>query len=241
MSGGNTNVIMAKLTARIFPVVPDFYRMIVDHCDLVCRAMDVFVEFMETGDQEKGDQVRAMEKEGDDLKSRQMETLSRAFATPLDREDIYRAIMAIDEILNYAKTTVRELEDLAIQPDQHMVEIVRLLRDGAYALKAGYAKLGTRPKEADTDAIAARKAERSVEKVYRAALVELFHVNSPFDALGQAGDAALNTILPGILNDYHLHVMAILKRREVYRHLSNTADRVENAGSILHDIIVQVA
>ena len=42
-------------------------------------------------------------------------------------------------------------------------------------------------------------------------------------------------------NDYHLHVMAILKRREVYRHLSNTADRVENAGSILHDIIVQVA
>ena len=196
---------------------------------------------METGQGEKGDQVRAMEKEGDDLKTRQMEVLSRAFATPLDREDIYRAIMAIDEILNYAKTTVRELEDLEIQPDHHMVEIVRLLRDGSYALKAGYAKLGTRPKEADTDAIAARKAERSVEKVYRAALVELFHVNSPFDALGAMAAAPLATVLPGILNDYHLHIMTVLKRREVYRHLSNTADRVENAASILHDIVVQMA
>jgi len=241
MSGGSSNSIMAKMTARIFPVVPDFYSMMVEHCDLVCRAMEVFVEFMETGDQEKGNQVRVMEKEGDDLKTRQMEILSRAFATPLDREDIYRAIMAIDQILNYAKTTVREMEDLEISPDQQMVEIVSLLRDGSYALKAGYGKLSTTPKEADTDAIAARKAERMVEKVYRGALAELFHVNSPFDSLSQVGDAALGTILPKVLNDYHLHLMAILKRREVYRHLSNTADRVENAASILHDIVVQVA
>jgi hypothetical protein len=152
MSGGN-NSIVTKLTARIFPVMPDFYGMMVEHCDLVARAMDVFLAFMETGDVAKGQQVRAMEKEGDELKTRQMEVLNHAFATPMDREDIYRAIMAIDEILNYAKTTIREMEALDVQPDAHMVEIARLLRDGTHSLRDGYAKLSIKPMDGEVCAV----------------------------------------------------------------------------------------
>ena len=33
----------------------------------------------------------------------------------------------------------------------------------------------------------------------------------------------------------------IMKRREVYRHLSNGADRLAHAGQTLHDIIVKIA
>jgi len=32
----------------------------------------------------------------------------------------------------------------------------------------------------------------------------------------------------------------ILKRREVYRHLSNGADRLARAGQTLHDIVVKI-
>ena len=35
-------------------------------------------------------------------------------------------------------------------------------------------------------------------------------------------------------------VVEILKRREIYRHLSNAADRVVVAGEVLHDIVVKV-
>jgi len=232
MSGGN-NSIVTKLTARIFPVMPDFYGMMVEHCDLVARSMDVFLEFMETGQVAKGDQVRAMEKEGDELKTRQMEVLNHAFATPMDREDIYRAIMAIDEILNYAKTTVREMEALNVQPDAHMREIARLLRDGTHALKDGFAKLSIKPMDAEAQAAAARKAERNTEKVYRTALSELFRADDHILALRQE--------TPGAQAEAFSHIMEILKRREIYRHLSNTADRVERAGDILHDIVVQIA
>ncbi len=232
MSGGN-NSIVTKLTARIFPVMPDFYGMMVEHCDLVARAMDVFLAFMQTGDVAKGEQVRAMEKEGDELKTRQMEVLNHAFATPMDREDIYRAIMAIDEILNYAKTTIREMEALDVQPDAHMVEIARLLRDGTHSLRDGYAKLSIKPMDGEVCAAAARKAERNTEKVYRTALSELFRADDHIAALRQEA--------PGAQAEAFIHIMTVLKRREIYRHLSNSADRLEHAAGILHDIIVQIA
>jgi uncharacterized protein Yka (UPF0111/DUF47 family) len=230
---GSSNSIVSRLADRVFPRMPDFYGMITEHCDLVSRAMDTFVEFMETGDMAKGDQVRAMEKQGDELKSRQMEILNNAFATPMDREDIFRAIMAIDEILNYAKTTVREVEALAIKPDRYMADMARLLADGSKALAIGFAKLSTNPMQAEEYTVAARKAERNTEKVYRAALVELFEADAMVAALHQKSEGAEAEAM--------LYVINMFKRREVYRHMSNAADRLEHAAGVLHDIVVQIA
>jgi len=232
MSGGGNSVV-AKLVDRVFPRMPDFYGLINEQCDLVCRSMEVFVEFMETGDMEKGYQVRAMEKEGDELKARQMTILNRAFATPMDREDIYRAIVTIDEVLNYAKTTVREVEALQIQPDAHMAAMARLIRDGCLALKNGYRKLSSHPMEAEADAAAARKTERNTEKVYRAALAELFRADKHVEALSQKADNAEANAM--------MYVIEVFKTREVYRHLSNAADRLEHAAGVLQDIAVQIS
>ena len=230
---GNSRSVVTRLVDRVFPRMPDFYGLINRQCEFIAAAMDVFVEFMETGDMEKGNRVRALEKEGDELKTRQMEILNHAFATPMDREDIYRAIVTIDEILNYAKTTVREVEALRIEPDRHMAEMARLIRDGSVALRDGYAKLSSKPMEAEVYAAAARKAERNTEKVYRAALAELFDADRQIEALRQHAEGAEVGAL--------LHVIEMFKRREVYRHISNAADRVEHAGGVLHDIVVQIA
>jgi uncharacterized protein Yka (UPF0111/DUF47 family) len=230
---GSSNSVVTKLVDRVFPRMPDFYGLINLQCDHICRALDVYVQFMETGDSASGDRVRAMEKEGDELKARNMEVLSRAFATPMDREDIYRAIVTIDEILNYAKTTIREIEALEIKPDKYMADMARLIRDGSMSLRDGYAMIGTNPNGAETYAAIARKSERSTEKVYRAALKDLFHAQDHIDALGNKAENAEV--------DAMVYVIEIFKRREVYRHLSNGADRVEHAAGVLHDIIVQIA
>jgi uncharacterized protein Yka (UPF0111/DUF47 family) len=229
-----SNSAVARIVDRVFPRMPDFYGLISAQCDLVCEAMDVFVHYMETGDPHFGERVRALEKDGDDLKARNMEVLSRAFATPMDREDIYRAIMTIDEILNYAKTTVRELDALGVDPDEHMADMARLIRDGSRSLRDGYAKLSSAPAAADSDAAAARKAERSTEKVYRAALKELFDADAHIEALAKK-DRPNNAEAEAME-----YVIEMFKRRELYRHLSNAADRLEHAGGVLHDIVVQI-
>jgi uncharacterized protein Yka (UPF0111/DUF47 family) len=232
MSSSSGSVV-TRLLDRVFPRMPDFYGLIHTQCAFVADAMGVFVKFMETGDMAIGLQVRALEKEGDELKMQQMKILNHAFATPMDREDIYRAIVTIDEILNYAKTTVREIEALNITPDRHMAEMARLIHDGTIALRDGYAKLASKPMDAEADAAAARKAERNTEKVYRTALAELFGAQTQIEALRQHVDGADATAM--------MYVVEMFKRREIYRHLSNAADRLEHAGGVLHDIVVKIA
>jgi uncharacterized protein Yka (UPF0111/DUF47 family) len=87
------------------------------------------------------------------------------------------------------------------------------IREGADALARGFARLATDPAAAGVDANAARKAERTSEKAYRRAIVELFQ-----------GDDYLN----------------MFKRRETYRHMSNAADRVADAARALNNIVVKL-
>jgi uncharacterized protein Yka (UPF0111/DUF47 family) len=213
--------------------MPDFYSLLNEQCDLAVEAMEVFVQFMEKGDKTLAKQVRALEKRGDELKARNTDILSKSFSTPMDREDIYRAIATLDHIVNYAKTTTREIEVLNVVPDKYMLELAVLLKEGAYALQRGYRKLSTNPNQADEDSHAARKAERSSEKVYRRALGELFQDES---YIAQLENQDTNTKVTAV----HL-VIEIFKHREIYRHLSNASDRLARAGEVLHDIVVKIS
>jgi uncharacterized protein len=64
----------------------------------------------------------------------------------------------------------------------------------------------------------AKALENRVETVYREALADLFKGPKNID-----------------------HVMDMLKAREIYRHLSNAADRGDNAANVVADIIMKVS
>lgn len=226
--------VVTKMVDRVFPRMPDFYGLMNDQCDLLVSAMREFVDFMHTGDPAKGAHIAdVLEKQGDELKRRNMLVLGNAFATPMDREEIFRAIEGIDHVVNYAKTTVREMEAFDVTPDSYTLEMAVHLREGADALQAGFRKLATAPTEAEADTQAVRKAERQVEKTYRRALAELFKAEAHHAALAQDGG--------GTGTDALRRMTQILSRREVYRHMSNGGDRLARAGQTLHDIIVKIA
>lgn len=235
---GNPNSVTSRMLNRVFPRMPNFYGMLDQQCDLAVKAMEVFVQFMTDGTEDSARRVRELEKEGDTLKQSNMDVLNEAFATPMDREDIYRAIVSIDHIINYAKTTVREMEVLGLSPDEHMLELAQVLQQGAMALRDGYKKLSTSPSSADDDAQAVRKAERNAEKAYRRALAALFdeekHMNVELaEGVGQDPTKMIAHVLT--------QVSSMFKRREVYRHLSNAGDRLARAGDALHDIVVKIS
>ncbi|MCB1856906.1 MAG: DUF47 family protein [Gammaproteobacteria bacterium] len=213
--------------------MPDFYSLMNDQCEVLVEAMEALVLYMESGSEEQAMRVREIEKRGDELKARNVDVLNKAFATPMDREDIYRAIVTLDMAINYAKTTVREMEVLGIRPDQYMLEIATEFKNGAQSLQAGYAKLTDRPVAAEEDAKSTRKAERNTEKIYRRALSQLFDVDEMVRTL-DAGE-------PGSRGKAMLKVVDIFKHREIYRHLSNGADQLAMAADRLHDIIVKIA
>lgn len=225
--------LVQRIINNVFPTIPDFIGMLADQCKVTVEVLNTLEEFMQDGDPAKALKVREMEHLGDDIKARNMDALNKAFATPLDREDIYRAITAIDEVTNYCKTTVREMEILQLQPDANTLAMVRQIREGGDALLRGFKKLKDTPALAEEDCDVIRKTERSVEKTYRTALSELFNADKEIQMFASKDPVAAAAAVA--------RVVEIFKRREIYRHISNTADHMAKAGHILHDIVVQVA
>lgn len=213
MSDDASPSVFRRLFERVFPKMPDFFTLLTEQCQHVAHTAGLLVEFMESGDPATGQQIRQDEHEADRIKVRNLHTLNEAFSTPIDREDLYRAIIDLDEVVNYCKTTVSEMDVLSLTPDKHCLEMAMHIKLGTDALALGYSRLARHPAEAAADADSARKAERKVEKAYRRAIAELFQGN-----------------------DY-IHMF---KRREIYRHLSNAADRMASCANTLHDIVVKM-
>ncbi|GAB6041899.1 DUF47 domain-containing protein [Endothiovibrio diazotrophicus] len=203
-----------RIVDRVFPKTPDFFALLAEQAGMVVHSVGLLARYMEHGDREAGEAVKADEHEADVLKVRNLHLLNEAFSTPIDREDLYRAITHLDHVVNYCKSTVNEMDALELTPDEFTRKMAAELHAGSQFLRDGYAVLHENPVEAEACADRARKAERKVEKLYRKALVELFQ------------------------GEDYLHM---LKRREIYRHLSNAADRLADAANTLHDIVVKIS
>jgi uncharacterized protein len=214
MSEHVTSSVVHKILDHVFPKAPDFFGLLSLQAAQVTHTVNLLVDFMGTSDPALARQIKKDEHAADVIKISNIHTLNEAFATPIDREDIYRAIMDLDEVINYCKDTVSEMDALVIAPDRYTYEMASCLREGVQALEKGFELLGTLPCDAAICADTARKADRKVEKLYRKALAELFQ-----------GTDYLN----------------MFKRREIYQHLARAADRMAHCANTLHDIVVKIA
>jgi len=209
-----SKTLLARILDRVFPKVPDFFHMLTEQTIEVALTVSLLVDYMKHGDPAIAESLKENVHQADLLKVRNLHELNDAFSTPIDREDIYRAIMALDDIVMYCKTTVHEMDVRGVTPDRFMRDISLRIKEGVDALANGFAKLGTTPATAALDADIARKAERHAEKLYRFALPELFE-----------GDDYIN----------------MFKRREIYRHLTNAAEHMAQCANTLHDIVVKIS
>ncbi len=130
MSEDTQPSIFRRLFERVFPKMPDFFSLLTEQCQHVAQTTGRLVEFMETGDSAVGQCIRQDEHEADRVKIHNLHTLNEAFSTPIDREDLYRAIIDLDEIVNYCKTTVSEMEVLGLAPDKHCLEMAMHIKLG---------------------------------------------------------------------------------------------------------------
>jgi uncharacterized protein len=108
------------------------------------------------------------------------------------------------------------MQILEVEPNDYLRRMVSLLHDAANEIHLAMQRLKENPGVAVEHATRAKALENRVERVYREAMADLF--SGP--------------------EDIH-HVMEMLKLREIYRHLSNCADRGDEAANIIHDIVVK--
>ena len=203
---------------RIFKRKDDvFHQLMEEQANLTYKGIKLLVKYMESQDHDIAEKLTMREKEADEARRILIAELNRTFVTPFDREDIFSLSRAIDDVLDYAYSTVDEMEILQVKPTSYMVRIASLLRDAAYEIWLAVQRLKNHPAVAIDHAQRAKALENRVESVYREAVADLF--SGP--------------------EDVH-HIVEMLKMREVYRHLSNAADRGDEAANVISDIVVKI-
>jgi hypothetical protein len=194
-----------------------FNKLIEEQASLTLDGLRLLAKYLETHDPEIAEQLSLKEKEADEVRRILIDELNRNFVTPFDREDIFALSRSIDDMVDYADTTVAEMVVLNVLPTPYMVRIAALLKDAGWEIHQGVQRLQKNPGVAIEHAQRAKALENRVEGVYREAIANLF--SGPEDAQ---------------------HVVEMLKMREVYRHLSNAADRGDEAANIIADIVVKI-
>ena len=194
-----------------------FLRLLIEHAAKTREGLESLEAFMQEPSDERARKIRLLEKEADEVRRVLIDELNRTFVTPMDREDIFALSRAIDDVIDYANTTVEEMVILGVEPNGFLQRMVSLLREAAYEIHLAMLRLKDHPNVASDHAIRAKALENRVEHVYREAIADLF--SGP--------------------EDIH-HVMDMLKLREIYRHLSNCADRGDEAANVITDIVIKM-
>ena len=224
---------LQRLWYQIFPRVPDFHGMVCEQADCLLEAIRCLQAYLSNPQPEKAADIRDCVRRGHRLRRRNEELLLRSFITPIDREDIFNMILRTDHVFDYVKTALREIEALELRGDQWMQSILVHLANGAQELANGIRVFSESPARAGPPAQAIRAAERHVEKIYRKALIDMYK--------GEGHQRLLHEIEQGDLRHCAEALIEVMKRREIYRHLSNAADRLAHAGSQLYDMSVKYA
>jgi len=200
------------LKGRFFPKEGNFYKMLSDQAAKTLEGIEALAIFVENQNQENGKQVKSIETEADELRRILIEALHQTFITPMDREDIYALSRAVDDIVDYANTTVDEMEIYAVTSEEHLREMVDILRKAAQEINDAIKILETYPHISMEHAVKAKFYENAMEKAYHTALADLFKKTD---------------------------TLYMLKMREIYRHLSNAADRCDQAANIICSIVMK--
>jgi uncharacterized protein len=204
---------MPGLKERIFPKEVSFYKMLSAQAAKTLEGIEALKTFVEKQGQEDAKRVKEIEKEADELRRILVEELHKTFVTPMDREDIYALSRAIDDIIDYANSTVDEMKIYEIASEEHLQEMVDILRKAAREISDAVKILETYPSIAMEHSVKAKFYENAMEKAYHTALADLFKKND---------------------------TVYMLKMREIYRHLSNAADRSDEAANIICSIVMKL-
>ncbi|MBI4819239.1 MAG: DUF47 family protein [Deltaproteobacteria bacterium] len=161
------------------PSEDEFFGMLEEQGRVGHDASTAFLRFTE-GESKQADEVRdsvqALEHDGDAIVHRLEDALARKFVTPLDREDIHRLAIELDDVIDFVNLAIRACTLYGLgAPTQPMKDLAKVLMSCTEIIKATLPHLRKHEYIAIIeDARTLRKLEKEGDTVFRKAVSELF-------------------------------------------------------------------
>jgi|SRR5579864_2310569 len=157
--------------------------------------------------------MEEIEDRADQRRRELIDELQSSFATPFDREDVFALSRAVDDIVDAAQETFVEMDVYRIPVPPFVDTMAACLRDGARHIRLAMAELLDHPRLSAEHAVRAKRSENRMDTHYYTAV--------------------------SMLVDSDLPTRDVLKSREIYRHLKNSADRIDRAADQISIVVIK--
>lgn len=177
------------------------------------RLVDLIDDY--TAVKDKVQQIVQLEHEGDKITHEIYEQLNQTFITPLDPEEISKLASALDDILDFIKSTATRMLHYGItETDPHMAELAKLIQLSVVELEEAVKGIrsGKNPRQIEQRCIEVNRLENLADDALHHAYSDLF----------RSTDA-----------------ISIIKRKDIYEHLEIATDKCEDAANVLSDIAIR--
>ncbi len=191
----------------------NFFCTLIQQAQSIRDTVSALCVFCENPTVENGDFVKVKEHEADQVHYQLVDAINRTFITPIDRDDLFRLSTAIDDLADYAWTTVKDLRIYDIPPDKNLQSMAAILLSMADGLLVCVKNLERGHATVLSEATKVKKLENRLNERYHESIVELF-----------ASD------------DFK----KILKYREIYSHMNHASDKGDICADLLQNIVVKL-
>jgi predicted phosphate transport protein (TIGR00153 family) len=191
----------------------NFFEMLTEQASLTVAGVQALCDYCDDPTEEKGAKVKEYEVKADTARRLLISEINKTFITPIDREDLFDLSSAIDDIIDYAATTIEELGIYKLKPDNFDEEMSDIILKQTSGILKAVTFLERNKDMSSDEAVKIKKLENKANELYHKALSELFDSDD---------------------------IKKILKTREIYRHLNNAADKGDHAADVLLNIIVKM-
>lgn len=202
---------------RLIPREEKFFDLFEESARNLERAAQALKDLMEAGGNfvEGAERIKALESEGDRLTHEAIRRLNQTFITPIDREDIYALVAAMDDVLDLVEAAAARLAlyEIAAIPAEANT-LARLILHSAQQIVAGLPRL-RRMEDVMPFCVELNRLENEADEVLREAIAALF---------SRRADP-----------------IEILKWKEIYETLESATDKCEDVANILEGVLLKHA
>ncbi|HUS66957.1 MAG TPA: DUF47 family protein [Kofleriaceae bacterium] len=205
---------------RLLPRETSFYDFFEEHARLTVSGCEEFLSMVSSSAnlEAKAKRIKEIEHETDVITHRCVEALHKVFLTPIERDDIHRLIVRMDDIMDFVEAAsermalyemtamtpeVRDLADTLTRAAKAVEQALRGLRDLKH------------PKVILERCVDINRFENEADAILRGALARLFKEEKD--------------------------PITIIKWKEVYEHLESATDRCEDVANIIEGVVLDNA
>ncbi|APS00227.1 DUF47 domain-containing protein [Pajaroellobacter abortibovis] len=209
---------LQELIRLLLPKEEIFFNIIEQQTSIVYEAAQVLAHFSQNVfvNTTVRDTIQELEHQGDRLIQALEESLARTFITPIDREDIHKLAIELDDILDLINLTARSFFLYGVeQPSTPMKQLAGLLVESTAILKEAIPSLRKH------DYTKLREIKRAVKKIEK------------------EGDIIFREAMSNLFHDSHISAKVLLREKEILESLEAAIDHCEEVSEFLANLAVK--